>query len=221
MKPSEIQALLSQAQQSYITSPAGVHTFALYWITWEAYRTRLLAVAIRLCGWRIEDAYQAIGCKKISTQKTYRKCFKDVVGVHLAEQRGDVASVFNQFDNLEALRHRLIHGYRTADPAVIQAANQFIDAVLTQQEKVFSRLSIPLNNGSQVQLGNVLAQRPASGRAIAIQHDLATLKQRFEVAATAQSGRSLDRSIIPTLERLTRKLKPQDDRSAEESGKAL
>lgn len=68
MKPSEIRFLLTQAKIARGQSPTGIHTFALYWITWEAYRTRMLAVAARLRGWSIEDAYFAIGVKRISNR---------------------------------------------------------------------------------------------------------------------------------------------------------
>jgi hypothetical protein len=175
MKPSEIQSLLNQAKAARELSPAGIHTFALYWITWEAYRTRMLAVAARLRGWRIEDAYFAIGAKRISSQTTYKRCFKDITSVQLAEQSGLLGSAWNLIDEIEVLRHRLIHGHRSANPALIEQASQFLDSILTHQEKVFSKLLIPVKDGTLTKLGNVLAQRPGAGRGIATNLDRQSL----------------------------------------------
>jgi len=174
MKPSEIHSLLGQAKALREVSPAGIHTFALYWITWEAYRTRMLAVAARLRGWRIEDAYFAVGAKRISSQRTYRICFKDITGVELAEQPGLLGRVWKLLDEIEVLRHRLIHGHRSASPVLIEQASRFLDSILTHQERVFSKLRVSINDPS-VRLGNVLAQRPGTGRGIAIKHDRQSL----------------------------------------------
>jgi len=175
MKPSEIHSLLTQAKASREVSPAGIHTFVLYWITWEAYRTRMLAVAARLKGWRIEDAYFAIGARRISSQNTYRSCFKDITGIQLAEQSGLLGRVWSLLNDIEVLRHRLIHGHRSANPALIEQSSQFLDSILTHQERVFSKLLIPLQDGTSARLGNVLAQRPGTGRGIAVQRDRQSL----------------------------------------------
>jgi hypothetical protein len=206
MKPSEIHSLLKQAKAAYKDSSAGIHTFALYWITWEAYRTRMLAVAARLRGWRIEDAYLAIGTKKISTQKSYKWCFKAVTTVQLAEQSGIVASVLSHLDSIEIIRHRLIHGYRSTSPDLIHSANQFIDSILTHQEKVFSALIIPLKDGKQIQIGNVLSQRPASGRGIPIDKNYESIKECFGLKETDMPRTSPNRSIIQALEKIVTKL---------------
>ena len=175
MKPSEIHSLLGQAKALREVSPAGIHTFALYWITWEAYRTRMLAVAARLRGWRIEDAYFAIGARRISSQRTYRICFKDITGVELAEQPGLLGRVWKLLDEIEVLRHRLIHGYRSASPVLIEQASRFLDSILTHQGRVFSDLPILPNDSISISLGNVLAQRPGTGRGIAIKPDRQSL----------------------------------------------
>lgn len=206
MNPSEIQSLLEQAKSSRAVSPAGIHTFALYWITWEAYRTRMLAVATRLRGWRIADAYLAIGTRRISTQTTYKECFRNVTGVQLAQQSGMAARVLANLDKLESLRHRLIHGYRSANPDLIEAANSFLDAVLTHHEKVFSKLMIPLEDGTQVPLGNVLTQRPGDGRGIQIKNDCETLRSCFGISCNKGRSKLPDRSIINTLEKITSNL---------------
>ncbi|MEP0923439.1 hypothetical protein [Leptolyngbya sp. ST-U4] len=202
MNPSEISSLLQQAKASSEVFPAGIHTFALYWITWEAYRTRMLAVATRLRGWRIADAYLAIGTRKISTQKIYKRCFKGVTGVELSEQPGIVARVLPNLDLIESLRHRLVHGYRSANPELIQASNEFLDAILTHHEKVFGKIVIPLQDGTQIQLGNVLAKRPCDGRGIPIQNNYELLKPCFELKDTAKRDGLPDRSIVHTLEKI-------------------
>jgi len=175
MKPSEIHSLLGQAKALREVSPAGIHTFALYWITWEAYRTRMLAVAARLRGWRIEDAYYVIGARRISSQKTYRICFEDMIGVELAKQSGLLGEVWNLLNEIEVLQHRLIHGHRSASPVLIEQASRFLDSILTHQERVFSNLLILINESPSISLGNVLAQRPGTGRGIAIKHDRQSL----------------------------------------------
>jgi hypothetical protein len=201
MKPSEIHALLQQAKASREHSPAGIHTFALYWITWEAYRTRMLAVAARLRGWRIEDAYFAIGVKRISNQTTYRCCFKDITGVQLSEQPGLVGSVWNILSEIEVLRHRLIHGHRSANPVLIEQAIQFLDSVLTHQERVFSKMRVPLQDGTSARLGNVLAQRPGAGRGIATHLDrqslITCLKLENHIEKVGQRCKNVGLKVCP------------------------
>lgn len=170
MKPHEIQSLLRYAKSAREQSPSGIHVFALYWITWEAYRTRMLAVAARLNGWRIDDAYYAIGVIGISSQKTYKRCFKKVTGVQLAEQTGLLGRVWKSLDEIEILRHRLVHDYRGANPQLIGAAVDFLDSILSNHIQVFSKLQIPSKvTNCTYPLGNVLAQHPAAGRGIPIQ----------------------------------------------------
>ena len=85
---------------------------------------------------------------------------------------------------IEVLRHRLIHGHRGANPVLIEQASQFLDSILTHQERVFGKLLIPLQvstdtsariTGTSVKLGNVLAQRPGAGRGIVIKGDRQSL----------------------------------------------
>lgn len=210
MKPCEIHYLLGQASTAREQFPNGIHTFALYWITWEAYRTRMLAIAVRLCGWSIDDAYCAIGAKGISNQSTYRGCFKKITGIELAEQRGMLGRVWKNLDDIEALRHRLIHGYRGANPLLIGNAIDFLDIVLTNHEQIFGKLTIVLE-GRQIQLGNVLAQRPATGRSIRIR------RERQELIQCLQPKRQLsklpDSDVIKRLQRVVEELDPSDLRN--------
>ena len=207
MKPSEIQSLLTQSKACFEHSPGGIHTFALYWITWEAYRTRLLAVATRLRGWRIEDAYFAIGAKHISGQKAYKKCFKDITTVELSNQTGLLGRIWNQVDDIQVLRNRLIHGYRSADPEFIQQANLFLDSILSHQNKVFSNLTLPLQDGRAVKLGNVLTQRPAAGRKIAICGGRESLLNCLNMKQAETPPKFIDRAILPRLAKTVEELK--------------
>jgi hypothetical protein len=206
MKPSEIQSLLKQAQALRAVEPSGIHTFALYWITWEAYRTRMLAVAARLRGWKIEDAYTAIGSRRISTQKTYKQCFKAATDVQLAEQRGLLGKVIKCLDEIEALRHRLVHGYRSASPELITAANRFLDTILTHHEQVFGQLLLPLQDGTQIPLGNVLSHRPGSTRKIPLQSSLEALRECFGLNDSHQPEKLSHQSIIQASENVVSRL---------------
>lgn len=83
--------------------------------------------------------------------------------------------MWNILSEIEVLRHRLIHGHRSANPALIEHASQFLDSILTHHERVFSKLLIPLQDGASARLGNVLAQRPGTGRGITINLDRQSL----------------------------------------------
>jgi hypothetical protein len=197
MKPCEIRDLLSQASTAREGSPAGIHTFALYWIAWEAYRTRMLAVAMRLSGSSIKDAYFAIGAKKISTQRRYTECFQAITGIDLIQQKRGIGKAWTNLNALESLRHRLVHGYRGADPILMRDAITFLDCVLTNHERIFGRLTV-VPGKQPIHLGNPLLQRPAAGHRIAIckeRQDLIKLLQLKTAVPGKAPGSEVQKSL--------------------------
>lgn len=205
MNPSDINELLHQSRMSYERDPEGIHTFALYWITWEAYRTRLLAVSARLRGWRIEDAYFAIGAKRISSQKVFGKCFKALTDVELSNQTGLTARAWQNLNEIEVLRNRLVHGYKRTNPDLTHHASCFVKAILTRQEKVFGHLQLS-DNGTATQIGDVLRQRPAAGRGIPIHRNREALLVCFRLAEDGQPKRLPAHSTISSWAKLVGEL---------------
>lgn len=201
MNPSDIKDLLYQSRIAYERDPKGIHTFALYWITYEAYRTRLLAVSARLKGWRIRDAYFAIGLKRISNQAKYAACFKATTDIDLANQRGLTGRVWRNLDALEILRHRLIHGYKRADPDLIEKSSRFMNAILDQHESIFGTIQLS-NENETIQIGDVLRQRPADGRRIPIHQDIENLFLRFGLRPGGNLAQLPNQSVISAMTRI-------------------
>lgn len=205
MNPSDINDLLRQSRTAYERDPKGIHTFALYWITWEAYRTRLLAVSARLKGWRIRDAYFAIGLKRISNQAKYAACFKAITDVDLANQRGLTGRVWRNLNALEILRHRLIHGYKRANPDLVEKSSRFMNAILDCHESIFG--TIQLSKGNEIiRIGDVLRQRPADGRAIPIHRDIEDLFPHFDLNPDAHLKPLPNQSVISAMARIVDEL---------------
>lgn len=208
MKPCEIRDLLSQASTARERFPAGIHTFALYWIAWEAYRTRMLAVAMRFHGWSIKDAYFAIGAKRISSQRRYTECFQAITGIDLSQQKGGIGKAWTNLNALESLRHRLVHGYRGADPILMRDAITFLDCVLTNHEHIFGKLTI-MPEKQSIHLGNALAQRPAAGRRIAICKERQDLIELLRLNA-AVPGKVPGSEVQKSLRRFVEEIAPYD-----------
>ncbi|MBD3886309.1 hypothetical protein IFO70_31965 [Phormidium tenue FACHB-886] len=48
---------------------------------WRHFLPEIILLNARLRGWRIADAYFATGVKRISSQTSYRCCFRNITGV--------------------------------------------------------------------------------------------------------------------------------------------
>lgn len=206
MNPSDINRLLNQARICQSEHPDGIHTFALYWIAWEAYRTRLLAVAIRLNGWRIEDAYFAVGAARISTQKKYSQCFKEITGIDLLHYPGVIGKAWRSLNEIESLRHRLLHGYKSANPALIEHSILFLERVFAHQRRLFGELPYSSACSKRQATGLIrdpLRSHPASGRGIPVIRDRQDLLQCLKVGSDQKPKRLPHTEMMRNLSSVT------------------
>jgi hypothetical protein len=94
MNPQTIKTLLECADLAEKQAPAfdPFVSFALRWIAWEALRTRMLVVAARLRGWKMEDAYRVIGTRRVSSNDAFADCLGKIAGYKWrAELKGQAA----------------------------------------------------------------------------------------------------------------------------------
>jgi hypothetical protein len=79
MNPLSISKMIEQANKTKMRDYDPVVPFILSWVAWESLRTRMLVVASRYKGYKISDAYTAIGKLKISNNNMFSDCFKNIV----------------------------------------------------------------------------------------------------------------------------------------------
>jgi len=169
--------------------------FALRWIAWEALRTRMLVVAARLRGCRMEDAYRVIGALRISSNNAFADCLGRLAGYKWrAKLRGEAAKGWLAFRQIEIVRHRLFHGYKTVNPAITSAASRFLSRAVPNNEMIFGEISIEYVEGVSNQIGNALKRYPSAGKKIPIIMSAADLQNLF-----ADTSISEAKSKLPSL----------------------
>jgi hypothetical protein len=138
MNPASI-AKLSTESQALLAESEGNGTYAIpafvsSWIAWEALRTRFIRVLIHHKGWMLKDADAVLAKKKIASMAQAEESITSlgVKSPHHWPKKS--AQPWKLLCEIEPLRHRLIHGFKTIDPPRIQAATKVVLLLVTERQ---------------------------------------------------------------------------------------
>lgn len=130
MNPSAIQKLLTEAELLHSDSlNSNVYTIPAFlssWVAWEALRIRFIRIIIHHQGWLLKDADRVLAKKKISSMPTAEESILSLGLKSPHHWSGKSAKGWKTLVAIEPLRHRLIHGFKPMDPAIVQAATKVV-----------------------------------------------------------------------------------------------
>lgn len=130
MKPYAIRNLLNEAkllhEDSLNSRIYTVPAFLSGWVSWEALRTRFIRVIIHHQGWLLKDADRVLAKKKISSMSAAENVICNLGLKHPHQWPNKSAKGWKALVEIEPLRHRLIHGFKSVDPAIVQAATKVV-----------------------------------------------------------------------------------------------
>jgi hypothetical protein len=116
-------------------------------------------------GWKLEDADKVLAKKKISSMEAAASVitkleFKDPH--HWPNKSG---KAWKALVKIEPLRHRLIHGFKTSEPAQIKAATQLV-LILVDNHEWLSNLPVvdAPKNRDRVAVGSLLTPRRSTAQ---------------------------------------------------------
>jgi len=178
MNPKTIEKLLELADRTERNRYDPWVPFSLRWIAWEALRTRIIVIACRFRGWKMEDAYNVIGRKRISSNEAFKKCLKLILGRSpFPLPNGSPRQAWDVLQKIELVRHRLFHGYKTVNPEIIIAASKFLSKLLRNHEIIFGSIEAQYGKGISHRIGDVLIRNPSAGKKIPIKRSVSELKK--------------------------------------------
>lgn len=138
MKPNAIQKLLKEAESLHSDSiNSSTHTIPAFlssWVVWEALRTRFIRVVIHHQGWLLKDADKVLAKKKISSMPAAEKAISSLGLQHPHHWAGRSAKGWKALVEIEPLRHRLIHGFKSMEPVRVQAATKVVIRLVSDHD---------------------------------------------------------------------------------------
>jgi hypothetical protein len=203
MNPSAIIALTQICERQYQASSKDtghlISTFLTTWGTWEAVRIRLLRVIIHKQGWLIQDADAALRQAKLSSMKNAASLLHRLGLPDPSNWKGQSGQIWRTLLSIEPLRHRLTHGFQTADPKLIKAATAVVLEAVSNQEWL-EDLVLPStgNVEDRNRLGPIMSPRGVKGK-----RDRRSRKELFVNLGLEDSKAT---SSLPSLSLLERRL---------------
>lgn len=138
MNPSAIKSLIEQAtvlHNSEHRSTGSTYTaFLTSWVAWEALRTRFIRVVIHHKGWLLKDADTVLAKRRISSMRATASTLQKLGLLHPDQWSARSGKGWKALSNIEPLRNRLIHGFKSMEPARIHAATSVVICLLSDQE---------------------------------------------------------------------------------------
>lgn len=204
MNPAAITALTQICINRHLDQKTDLaHVFSNFlvaWSVWEAVRTRFIRVIIHKQGWLIKDADAALRIVKLSSMKR-AGCLLCRLGLQdPSHWRGRSGRTWRVLLSIEPLRHRLTHGFHSADPKLILVATDIVLAAIMNQEWLEILEISPKSNVEGCRLlGSIMTPRAINAKG----HRLARQKL-FELIDIRDQTRS---SSLPSLSRLEEQLK--------------
>jgi hypothetical protein len=164
MNPSAIIALTQICERQYQASSRDtaqlISTFLTTWSTWEAVRTRLIRVIIHKQGWLIQDADAALRQAKLSSMKNAASLLRRLGLPDPSNWKGQSGQTWRTLRSIEPLRHRLTHGFQTADPKLIRAATAIVLEAVSNQEWLENLVMPSTDNlNDRSRLGSIIKPR--------------------------------------------------------------
>lgn len=197
MNPASIKYLLDQAELLHQQDPpntGSIYTaFTTSWIAWEALRTRFIRVVIHQKGWLLKDADKVLAKCHISSTKKAKDVLVRLDVKDPYQWSGQSGKVWRALSEIEPLRHRLIHGFKSVEPARIQAATEIVIYAVKNHDWLSN---VPLVEAPRKQdvVGSILTPRRSSKKT----HDR-TLDELAQIMDVSLAGGT---SSIPSMERL-------------------
>jgi hypothetical protein len=150
MNPSTIISLIQQATLLHNSDPrsnGSTYTaFLTSWVAWEALRTRFIRVVIYHKGWLVKDADKVLAKKRISSMRDATSALTELGLLSPAHWSGKSGKGWKALNDIEPLRNRLIHGFKSIDPARIHVATSVVICLLSDHEWLSS---VPLVNSTK------------------------------------------------------------------------
>lgn len=130
MNPNAIRKLLDEAKSlhsdSLDSNTYTIPAFLSSWVAWEALRTRFIRVIIHHQGWLLKDADRVLAKKKISSMPAAEKVISGLGLKHPHHWAGKSAKGWKALIEIEPLRHRLIHGFKSMEPVRVKTATEVV-----------------------------------------------------------------------------------------------
>jgi hypothetical protein len=150
MDPSSIKSLIEQATLLHNLDPrsnGSTYTaFFTSWVAWEALRTRFIRVVIHHKGWLVKDADKVLAKKRISSMRAATSALIELGLLSPAHWSGKSGKGWKALNDIEPLRNRLIHGFKSVDPARIHVATSVVICLLSDHEWLST---VPLVNSAK------------------------------------------------------------------------
>ncbi|MCP9909894.1 hypothetical protein KBZ15_08245 [Cyanobium sp. BA20m-p-22] len=175
-----------------------IANFLAAWCAWEALRTRFIRVIIHKQGWLINDADAALKIVRLSSTQSAVWLLLRLGLTEPSQWRGESGQTWRVLLSIEPLRHRLTHGFQTADPKLILVATEVILAALTNQHWLES-LEVPVcdKRKSQNKLGSIMSPRTT----LSNNHR----RSRQELFQILEVSEGISKSTLPSLSQLQRR----------------
>lgn len=176
-----------------------IANFLTAWSTWEAVRTRLIRVIINKQGWLMKDADAALRIAKLSSMKNAAALLQRLGFSNPSNWKGQSGQTWRTLRSIEPLRHRLTHGFQTADPKLIKIATSIVlEGILDQQwmESLEINSSTKMNGFTKV--GPIM-----TGRSMISKMGRRSRKELFDILGLEECERH---PSLPSLNQLERRL---------------
>lgn len=138
MQPASIRNLITEAEellaQSLNSNKYTVPAFLTSWVAWEALRTRFIRVIMHHKGCKIKDADKLLAKSKVASM---REAESIIVRLGICSPHhwpGKSGKHWKLLTSIEPLRHRLIHGFKTVEPARINVATRLVIFLVINHE---------------------------------------------------------------------------------------
>ena len=138
MQPASIRNLIAEAEelltQSLNNNKYAVPAFLTSWVAWEAMRTRLIRVIMHHKGYKIKDADYLLAKSKVASMREAESVIVKLGICSPHHWPGKSGKHWKMLTSIEPLRHRLIHGFKTVEPARINVATRLVIFLVINHE---------------------------------------------------------------------------------------
>jgi hypothetical protein len=138
MEPSVIKILIEQATLLHNSEPRSAGStytaFLTSWVAWEALRTRFIRVVIHHKGWLLKDVDKVLAQQRISSMRNAASALENVGLLHPDQWSAKSGKGWKALKDIEPLRNRIVHGFKSIEPDRIHAATLVVICLLSDHE---------------------------------------------------------------------------------------
>ncbi|NJM48328.1 MAG: hypothetical protein HC860_20925 [Alkalinema sp. RU_4_3] len=138
MEPSAIKILIEQATLLHNSEPRSTGStytaFLTSWVAWEALRTRFIRVVIHHKGWLLKDADKVLAQQRIGSTRHAASALGNVGLLDPDQWSGKSGKGWKALRDIEPLRNRIVHGFKSIEPDRIHAATSVVLCLLSDHE---------------------------------------------------------------------------------------